>query len=546
MTQARSNLIVQETLRILPIFLHENPGTHMLVKERRLVVRMLRQYADYRTEGGPGVDLGRRPIEQALEWCQSEPSHLLADGYERLVDGEAAKIREEIESKYAEQWNASGWFKRWFLFRKIEREIAQRVAERTERVSREALFWKTVVTARNHEALPVPQKNSRRPRSGSRNSSGSRRTQAAPVDDESEAANQASHRLRIHAGTDGSKRSATARRVCRVVARRRRCFGWTGHLVDAVVTIAGSACRSHRRRFDATKLATTTGEPTEMLDETVSIDGIQVPRFLYGTAWKEEATEGLVELALQQGFRGIDTANQRRHYHEAGVGRGVSTAIERGLMTRDELFLQTKFTFQAGQDHRLPYDPKTPIATQVEQSLNNSLEHLGTDRVDSFILHGPSQPRGLGPSDWEAWQAMESAHDDGRARLLGVSNVDLEQLQQLCERARVRPRFVQNRCFARTGWNRAVREYCAANEITYQGFSLLTANQEVLSHPDVTAIAERYRRPIPPIIFRFALDVGMLPLTGTTDEQHMKDDLGVFDFQLESDEVERIERLATR
>lgn len=283
-----------------------------------------------------------------------------------------------------------------------------------------------------------------------------------------------------------------------------------------------------------------------MLDETLSIDEIQIPRFLYGTAWKEEATERLVEMALEQGFRGIDTANQRRHYHEAGVGSGVSTAIERGVVTRDELFLQTKFTFQAGQDHRLPYDPKAPIATQVDQSLNSSLEQLRTDRVDSFILHGPSQPMGLGPLDWEAWRAMETAHHDGRARLLGVSNVDLDQLQQLCERARVRPRFVQNRCFARTGWDRAVREFCAANDITYQGFSLLTANQEVLSHPDIAAIAQRHGRPIPPIIFRFAIDVGMLPLTGTTDEQHMKDDLGVFDFQLEPDEMKRIERLATR
>lgn len=112
----------------------------MSVKERGLVVRMLRQFADYRSEGGPCVDLGRRPIERALERCEAEPSHLLADGYERLMDGEEAKIRAKVEAKYAEQWNASGWFKRWFLFRKIKREIAQHVAERTECVSREALF----------------------------------------------------------------------------------------------------------------------------------------------------------------------------------------------------------------------------------------------------------------------------------------------------------------------------------------------------------------------------------------------------------------------
>ena len=61
-----------------------------------------------------------------------------------------------------------------------------------------------------------------------------------------------------------------------------------------------------------------------MPDRTVVIDGIRVPRFLYGTAWKEEETGRLVGLALRAGFRGIDTANQRRHYHEAAVGRAVA------------------------------------------------------------------------------------------------------------------------------------------------------------------------------------------------------------------------------
>src|SRR3954452_8219637 len=92
-----------------------------------------------------------------------------------------------------------------------------------------------------------------------------------------------------------------------------------------------------------------------------------VPRFLYGTAWKEQETQRLVELAIEQGFRGIDTANQRRHYDEAAVGRGIAAAIARGNVKRDELFLQTKFTFQPGQDHRLPYDSNAVIAIQVEQ-----------------------------------------------------------------------------------------------------------------------------------------------------------------------------------
>lgn len=278
--------------------------------------------------------------------------------------------------------------------------------------------------------------------------------------------------------------------------------------------------------------------------EIFTINGVTVPRFLYGTAWKEDATGPLVEQAIEAGFRGIDTANQRRHYHEAAVGEGIAAAIQRGTVARDDLFVQTKFTPRAGQDHRLPYDPDASIAEQVDQSLANSLEHLGSETLDSYVLHAPTSARGLGDADWQAWRAMEAAHDAGRSRLLGISNVDLEQLQQLCEQAWVRPHFVQNRCFARTAWDRRVRDFCAAEGIAYQAFSLLTANQAELSQPPVMQIAERHGRTIPQIVFRFALDAGMLPLTGTTDRQHMRDDLEVFDFQLEPGEVEQIEGIA--
>lgn len=280
-----------------------------------------------------------------------------------------------------------------------------------------------------------------------------------------------------------------------------------------------------------------------MSDRTLSIDGVQVPRLLYGTAWKEDDTQRLTELALQQGFRGIDTANQRRHYHEAAVGQAVSAAVSRGLVTRTDLFLQTKFTFRDGQDHRLPYDPNAPIPLQVQQSFESSVAHLGTDIIDSYLLHGPTQRSGLGRADWDAWRAMEAIHDSGRARLLGVSNFTLEQLQELHAGARVRPRFVQNRCYASRGWDRRVREFCTSHEIVYQGFSLLTANRAALAHPELIRIAGHHGRTTSQIVFRFALDMGMVALTGTTDPEHMRADLDAFEFRLEPNEIELIEGL---
>lgn len=278
-----------------------------------------------------------------------------------------------------------------------------------------------------------------------------------------------------------------------------------------------------------------------MDDRSFLLEGIRVPRFLYGTAWKEEKTQRLTELALQQGFRGIDTANQRRHYNESGVGQAIATVIQNGLLERSDLFLQTKFTFRSGQDHRLPYDPDAAIAMQVEQSFASSLDHLGTDFIDSYILHGPMQRTGLGTADWEAWGAMEAIHDSRRVRLLGVSNITLEQLELLCQRARIRPRFVQNRCYAAKSWDKRIREFCVANGIVYQGFSLLTGNREVLASSALARIARRHGRSISQIVFRFAMDVGMLPLTGTTSVDHMRADLDIFDFRLDAEEVALIE-----
>jgi diketogulonate reductase-like aldo/keto reductase len=213
-----------------------------------------------------------------------------------------------------------------------------------------------------------------------------------------------------------------------------------------------------------------------------------VPDFIYGTAWKEDRTPALTELALRMGFRGIDTANQRRHYFEAGVGQGLAAAYRSGVVTRDDLFLQTKFTYLPGQDHRLPYHPTASLSVQVAQSMASSLDHLGTDHVDSYVLHGPSSNRDWTDADAEAWEAMCKERDAGHARLLGVSNVSLRHLQQLAAARAELPAFIQNRCYARLGWDRAVRQFCREHKIIYQGFSLLTANQEVLHHPLIASL----------------------------------------------------------
>jgi len=269
-----------------------------------------------------------------------------------------------------------------------------------------------------------------------------------------------------------------------------------------------------------------------------------IPDFLYGTAWKEDRTAALTELAIRTGFRAIDTANQRRHYFEEGVGQGLASAYRSGAVTRSDLFLQTKFTYQRGQDHRLPYDPAASLAVQVAQSMASSLEHLGTDYVDSYVLHGPSSGYDWTEADAEVWAAMRKERDAGRTRLLGVSNVSIQHLEQMTAAHSEGPSFVQNRCFARTGWDRDVRAFCRERKIVYQGFSLLTANTDVLQHPLVGDIAMRTNATLAQVVFRFARSVGMLPMTGTSNADHMHQDLASRDLTLPVESVEAMEFLA--
>jgi diketogulonate reductase-like aldo/keto reductase len=272
-------------------------------------------------------------------------------------------------------------------------------------------------------------------------------------------------------------------------------------------------------------------------------NGVPIPSFMYGTAWKKEATANLVQLAVGSGFRAIDTANQMIHYQEALVGESLQ-ALEKNGIKRDALFVQTKFTPVGGQGGQAPYDPSADLMTQVRQSFESSLTHLHTDYVDAYVLHAPYGRRGLGAADWEVWAAMEALYQSARTKMIGVSNITASQLAELCQKANVKPMVVQNRCFAALEWDKEVREICRTYDVIYQGFSLLTANRDVLIYPETLRIAKRLNASPAQLIFRFAMQLGMLPLTGTTSERHMKEDLEAEWLELSAEEVRQIENIA--
>lgn len=274
----------------------------------------------------------------------------------------------------------------------------------------------------------------------------------------------------------------------------------------------------------------------------IASNQVSMPSFMYGTAWKKEDTARLVKLAVEAGFRSLDTANQLIHYQEAFVGDALKALQQKGIQ-RDQLFLQTKFTSVDGQDHRTPYDAGADLTTQVRQSMESSLLHLHTDYVDSYVLHGPYSRHSLGNSDWEVWNAIEELYRQGKTKVIGISNVTPDQLRQLCSKAAVKPMVVQNRCYAALGWDHEVRMICREHNIIYQGFSLLTANSREMNTPSVKSIATRLGATPAQVVFRFAMQIGMLPLTGTSNAQHMKEDLEAEQFELSADDMQVIEKI---
>lgn len=262
---------------------------------------------------------------------------------------------------------------------------------------------------------------------------------------------------------------------------------------------------------------------------------VKMPALIYGTAWKKEHTSDLVVQAILNGFRGIDTACQPKHYEESLVGEAIKRLGDHGIM-REELFVQTKFTPLAGQDpQRIPYDPNAPLEIQVANSFEVSKRNLGTDYVDSLVLHSPLFPYA---NLMKVWKAMEVIYHSGGARQLGISNCyDLELLRRLYFDAKVKPSVVQNRFYSESGYDVELRQWCDEQGIIYQSFWSLTANPHILGSKAVVDLAQKYDKTPAQIVYRYLTQIRIVPLIGSTSQQHMKEDLEIFSFELTVDEM---------
>ncbi len=257
---------------------------------------------------------------------------------------------------------------------------------------------------------------------------------------------------------------------------------------------------------------------------------VLVPQMIYGTAWKKEHSAQLVEMALLEGFVGIDTACQPKHYNEFGVGVGLQKGLSKGIQ-RESLFIQTKFTPLRGQDpQNIPYDPKDTITNQVRTSCEVSLQNLGISIIDSLVLHSPYPHF---EQTMEAWTTLESLVKIGVVRQIGISNCyDLSLFEKIFTTASIPPSVLQNRFYKDTNFDSSLRDFCTKHHIVYQSFWTLTANPTVLRTKPIIDCASRYNKSPEQIFFRYLTQRNIAPLSGTTSVQHMRDDLAIFEFEL--------------
>lgn len=268
---------------------------------------------------------------------------------------------------------------------------------------------------------------------------------------------------------------------------------------------------------------------------------IQIPELIYGTAWKKERTKELVIQAVQTGFRAIDTACQPKHYNEKGVGEALSTLCIQGFK-REDLFIQTKFTPLPGQDPlNIPYDKGAGLSIQVAQSFEVSKRNLQTDYVDSLVLHSPLFPfKDL----LSVWRAMEKIYQVGDAKQLGISNTyDLGTLEHLYAEADIKPTILQNRFYQDSDYDKELRAFCNIHNIRYQSFWTLTANPHILQSKDLFDLGRKYNKNVIQIFFAYLHHVDITPLTGTSDLEHMQNDLDSFDIRFEESEVAKLNTL---
>ncbi|MEU4655541.1 aldo/keto reductase [Streptomyces sp. NPDC023723] len=252
--------------------------------------------------------------------------------------------------------------------------------------------------------------------------------------------------------------------------------------------------------------------------------GARMPTLGLGT-WQvpDSDTETVVKTALTTGYRSIDTATSYRN--ERGVGTGLRAC---GL-PREDVFVTTKLW---NADHG---------TDEARRAFDQSLERLGLEWVDLYLIHWPLPMRGRYV---ETWKALEGLHAEGRARAIGVSNFTAEHLRRLMAECDVVPAVNQvelHPLFAQ----RELRAFHAEHGIVTQAWSPLGSGQGLLDLPELTALARRRGLSTAQVVLRWHLQSGHAVIPRSADPAHLAQNAEVFGFTLDDAEMAAVDSLDT-
>jgi len=252
-------------------------------------------------------------------------------------------------------------------------------------------------------------------------------------------------------------------------------------------------------------------------------DGHTIPQLGYGTYLvPPEQTAESVRAALEAGYRHIDTAEM--YDNEGGVGAGLRAS---GL-TRDEVYVTSKLS----NAWHLPDDAR--------RAFDATLANLGSDHVDLFIIHWPLPTRYDG--DYvSTWKVLEEFQREGRARSIGVSNFQIAHLERLAAETGTVPAVNQIEVHPYLA-NDELRAYGQEHGIVTQAWSPLARGQ-ILSDPTVMGIAQRLERTPSQVVLRWHVQRGDVIFPKTMSVTRMRENLDIFDFQLDDTDFRAISRL---
>ena len=256
-------------------------------------------------------------------------------------------------------------------------------------------------------------------------------------------------------------------------------------------------------------------------------NGVEIPQLGLGTWFiDDDKAADAVKAAVKLGYRHIDTA--QAYGNERGVGEGIRTCS----VPREELFVVSK----VAAEHKT-YE-------KAKAGIDETLKKMGLDYLDMMIIHSPQPWVEVNQSEnrykegnRQAWKALEEAYNEGKLKAIGVSNFQIEDLENIMETAKVKPMVNQVLCHI-SNTPLELIEFCQKSNIAIEAYSPI-AHGEILNQPEIKAIADKYGVTVPQLCIRYTLQLGAISLPKTANPEHMESNAEV-DFTISAEDMETL------